>query len=181
MSVVNRRNFLGGALALGGAAVGRGDRAPAESETAGVASAVPQPAARPFVVDVHVHMNDPLARDHPELWERSKILYEGFQYVYDGKWQPHPRPERAFQSLQDLLTQMDRGGIDMSLVMATRPDLLQMIKDTKSPRLVPIHHPNPTVDEYDNVRRFETAVKQYGAAASSSPFRISISTRPTRG
>lgn len=163
MSAVSRRRFLSGALAAGGAAVGRGGAACATSEMPEVVTAVQQQAAKPFVVDVHVHMNDPGARNNPELWERSKILYEGFQYVYDGKWQQHRRPERSFQSLQDLLAQMDRGGIDMSLVMATRPDLLQMINDIKSPRLVPIYHPNPTVDEYDNARRFETAVKQYGA------------------
>jgi predicted TIM-barrel fold metal-dependent hydrolase len=163
MSSVSRRSFLTGAVAAGGLGTMR-ERG--GSHLSGASGAGTQPvSAKPFVVDVHVHMNDPLARDNPELWNRSKILYDGFQYVYDGKWQPRRRPERTFQGLDDLLQQMDRGGIAISLVQAGRPELLQMILDKNTRRLVPVLFATPTIDEWDNARRFETAVKQYGCRA----------------
>ena len=162
MGDVSRRRFLGGALAIGGTTLRPSAAATHTPRGQSAPPAPKQAVAKPFVVDVHVHMNDVVARDNPELWNRSKILYEGFQYQYDGKWQPRPRPDRVFQSLDDLLKQMDAGGIDMSLVQAARWDMLQEIVDMKTPRLVGIQFANPHIDEWENARRFETAVKKYG-------------------
>lgn len=110
-NLYSRRDFtrlLLGTATAGLTPSGRGLAAPTTASKSGTQ------LDRPFVMDVHIHMAQPGDRPRSEVLAE---LYRPWKYVYgaDGEW--IPKPTDLTPTAKDLIEVMDRGGIDVAVVM----------------------------------------------------------------
>lgn len=107
---MNRRRFLGafgvGALAAAGPWLDEGD-AESTRHRGGAGQ------ARPFVVDLHVHMSQPPLGDTTY----RDLLFKPFKAQYDGDGNRLPNPKRYTYLPEQILERMDQAGVDVSFVM----------------------------------------------------------------
>lgn len=112
---LNRRQFVAASAAclcagllpggriLGATGVGAAGLAP-RSE--------PSPQERPFIVDMHVHMDQP-----PVPTTYRDRLFRAFKVQYDGEGNRLPNPKRYSYRPDQIIDRMDEAGVDVSFVM----------------------------------------------------------------
>ena len=156
--------------------------------TAGLVSSRPELAApttaspitrtqsnRPFVMDVHIHMAQPGNRPRSEVLAE---LYRPWKYVYgaDGEW--IPKPTDLTPTARDLIEVMDRGGIDVAVVMPSDHARVAKIEGHWIPptsndyiaeqvrqfpeRLIGICGHDPLREHWKAPRELERMVKEHG-------------------
>lgn len=110
---VNRRQFVGTSAAWLCAGVIPGSRLLERTGLLGAAAPFrPSRQAPPFVVDMHVHMDQP-----PVPTTYRDRLFEPFKAQYDGEGGRIPNPRRYSYLPEQIVERMDEAGVDVSFVM----------------------------------------------------------------
>lgn len=112
-NILNRRRFLGISAASLCAGLIPGKSLWGRSGlTAAAAGSRPSSRERPFVVDMHVHMDQP-----PVATEYRDRLFAPFKAQYDGQANRVPNPKRYSYRPEQIIERMDEADVDVSFVM----------------------------------------------------------------
>jgi predicted TIM-barrel fold metal-dependent hydrolase len=136
---------------------------------------------RPFVMDVHVHMDDQVSGITQTDFEKFRtMLYRPWTHVYNGEGTRIPRPDINTPSVEDLIKFMDQEGVDVSVIMpsdhrrvaspddkvsqarATPNEFIAEIARKYPTRLIGIAGHDPLRDEWKAAPELERCVKELG-------------------